>query len=542
MEMIDLLIPSTNKFATDYLENRLNHQLFFDYALNEPNTFHNRKNELLNREFPREKLVQHLLHYNRKYQCSLGTIKNIEKLLDPTSVVVIGGQQAGLLTGPLYTIHKVVSIIKFAKLKEQELATPVVPVFWIAGEDHDFAEINHVYIKENGAIKKKGYPEQHKDKKMVADLPVCKSLCWNWIKEIFSTFEETNYTNDLLYTIKNCLDMSTSYVDFFAALILKLFAKEGIVVINSAEAELRDIEADFFQKLIEKNEEVYEAVRAQQEVIQEHQYSKVIEMIKGSVNLFYHVNNERVLLQKNETGNSYCGKNGECDVTMEDMLYAAKYNPRLLSNNVVTRPLMQEFLFPTIAFISGPGEIAYWAELKQAFSLFGMKMPPVVPRLNITFLERNIETDLHDLNLELLDVLKYGVEEKKLQWIERNTGFDYEEAIQKAKNEMEKIHSDIRKKAYEIDANLKFLLEKNAQMIFDQFDFMKESIKKANLRKHDDQIKKFNRIDLSLRPNGSPQERIWNIFYYLNKYGEDFIERIVNLDYDYNGKHKVIRI
>lgn len=542
MEMMDLIIPLTNKFATDYIEDKLENQLFFDYPLNEPNAFINRKNELLVREFPRAELVQHLLHYNRKYQCSPLTIQNIEKLLDPTSVVVIGGQQAGLLTGPLYTIHKVISILTLAKQQEKELNIPVIPVFWIAGEDHDFDEINHVFVKEDGIIKKKTYPEQHEDKKMVSDLPFSKSLCWDWICDIFRSYEETNHTNQLMDTLKNCLDMSTTFVDFFSALILKLFSDEGIIVINSADPELRHIEVQFFEKLIQKNEEIYEAVLAQQAILHEHQYPKMIEMIKGSVNLFYHVNDERVLLQKNESSNSYCGKNGECDITMEDMLEAAKYNPNLLSNNVVTRPLMQEFLFPTLAFISGPGEMAYWAELKQAFALFGMKMPPIVPRLNITFLERNISNDIKDVDVPLRDVLVKGTEEMKRQWMNRHTEFNYQEVIAEAKREIEEIHSRIREKAYEIDSNLKLILEKNAHLIFNQMDFMNQAIEKANMRKHMEQINQFNRIDLSLRPNGSPQERIWNIIYYLNKYGVDFIERIVQLDYVFNGKHKLIQI
>ena len=123
----------------------------------------------------------------------------------------------------------------------------------------------------------------------------------------------------------------------------------------------------------------------------------MIEMEDDAVNLFYYIKDkkDRCLLKKHE--GQYSGKNGELNFRKEQLLQIAKETPEQLSNNVVTRPLMQELLFPVLAFISGPGEISYWAELKRVFDVFEIKMPPIVPRLNITFVERGIETDLQEL-------------------------------------------------------------------------------------------------------------------------------------------------
>ena len=127
----------------------------------------------------------------------------------------------------------------------------------------------------------------------------------------------------------------------------------------------------------------------------------MIEMEDDAVNLFYYMKDkkDRCLLEK--CGGQFSGKNGELIFTKEQLLQIAKETPEQLSNNVVTRPLMQELLFPVLAFISGPGEIAYWAELKRVFDVFSIKMPPIVPRLNITFVERGIETDLQEVDLHL---------------------------------------------------------------------------------------------------------------------------------------------
>ena len=99
------------------------------------------------------------------------------------------------------------------------------------------------------------------------------------------------------------------------------------------------------------------------------------------------------------------------------LLQIANEFPQKLSNNVVTRPITQELLFPTLAFIAGPGEIAYWAELKKAFESFSVKMPPIVPRLNITLLDRSVETDIKELGLSLDEVLIYGTEKKQEDYL-----------------------------------------------------------------------------------------------------------------------------
>src|SRR5699024_12707310 len=109
------------------------------------------------------------------------TIAQIERLRDERSVVVIGGQQAGLLTGPLYTIHKIVSIIKYAKEQEAKLNIPVIPVFWIAGEDHDYADINHVYTTENGNLTKQKIAQQAWKHITISNLSLNYSLHKKWI-------------------------------------------------------------------------------------------------------------------------------------------------------------------------------------------------------------------------------------------------------------------------------------------------------------------------------------------------------------------------
>src|SRR5690625_2660111 len=152
MRIEPVTIKAANKFVQEYRQNEERARSYFDFA-----PFGEEKRRLQDvkqRVFKRAPLVRILKEMNEAWGAPKETISQIERLKDDESVVVIGGQQAGLLTGPLYSIHKVISILTYAREQEKRLGVPVVPVFWIAGEDHNFAEINHIFIDRKGTLEK----------------------------------------------------------------------------------------------------------------------------------------------------------------------------------------------------------------------------------------------------------------------------------------------------------------------------------------------------------------------------------------------------
>ena len=145
--------------------------------------------------------MEHLLDFNRNLGADNKTIHNINRLKDENSVVVIGGQQAGILTGPIYTINKIITILQQAKNLEDRFNIPVLPVFWIAGEDHDFAEINHTFTPWNGKSQKISVKQNWPNKHSVSHVPIDKEACLNWIEDVFNKFGETAFTNKLISRI-----------------------------------------------------------------------------------------------------------------------------------------------------------------------------------------------------------------------------------------------------------------------------------------------------------------------------------------------------
>ncbi|OIK15186.1 bacillithiol biosynthesis cysteine-adding enzyme BshC [Bacillus sp. MUM 13] len=542
MEMKDLALPSLNRFASDYLEGNLTLEDYFHYSVSSKGSFSRRYNELMNRSFCRMELATYIQQYMARFPLSDKAARNIEDLKNETSVVVVGGQQAGLLSGPLYTIHKVISIIKLAAEQEKEINARVIPLFWIAGEDHDLAEVNHVYTLKNQKPEKKTYPLYHPFKSAVTDVELDLETAYAWMEEIVETYGETDFTNKLLADMKGILQQSNTFADFFAALIHEWFSEYGLLMIDAGDPSLRKIESEYFGQIITNTRNITEAVLSQQSFMQEQGYNRAIEMDPSAANLFYYDRDkkERTLLEFD--GDTFYGKNGEVSFSYGELLSIAENEPEKLSNNVVTRPLMQEMLLPVLAFISGPGEIAYWAELKRVFDLFSMKMPLIMPRLNITILERGIWTDMKDTGLDLETVLTEGADASMEAFLESVKDDEAWLQYELTKKQLAENHHLLSEKAMEIDRGLAPLMEKNRLYLERQLDFIYGKIVDSTRRNHSVSVNKYQRITNSLYPLGSPQERIWNIFYYLNKYGPDFIKEIMELPYEFNNQHKVIFI
>lgn len=543
MEILNLSLPATNRFASNYLEQSTEIQPFFHYRYNELTDDAKRVSELSNRSFPRVEVAEHIESFMKRFPSSEAVIKSLDKLKTNNSLVVIGGQQAGILTGPLYSIHKVISIIKLAEQKEEQLGVPVVPVFWIAGEDHDFQEVNHVFVPVNKKVDKWTYPERVLNKKMVSDIQLNQESCLSWVHNLIENFGETEHTNTLLEFAKEQIIISTTFVEFFANIIMELFKDYGLLIVDSGNREFRMLQKEFLKEQILHHEAITGKLLEQQSEIGKKGFPITIDASENNANLFYYDQkmSERILLEYDRGNERFVGKNGDLTFTREQLVVLAEESPANISNNVVTRPLMQEWLFPTVAFIAGPGEISYWAELKLVFEHFDIKMPPIVPRLNITILDRSVETDVAELHLNLADVLSGGTEKGRHQFLEAIKDKEVEALFSTTKDQLVKQYRQIEAKTLELNRGLLPLLKKNESYLIKEIEFMEKKLDESVRLKHDNVIKKYDRVDLALRPDGFPQERVWNIFYYLNQYGMNFISDLMTGRFEFDGRHKVMK-
>lgn len=542
MRLESIMVPALNKFASLYIKQVEPVKDFFHYDLTKEDVYVQRYNEVMERTFDRESLTKCIKQYMKKYTLSDKVVESLNKLNRDDSVVVIGGQQAGLLTGPLYTIHKIISIIQLAKQQEEKLGVPVVPVFWIAGEDHDFLEINHVYTKSNEKMKKHTYVFSTEEKTMVSHMEYDKKHMKKWIESVVKEFGEKEYTKSVIEFLDSAIERNSTYTEFFTDLVHHLFKNYGLLLIDSADEGVRQLEKEYFIQMVDHHAEITKLVEDQQQMIQQFGFNRTIEMAEHAANLFYNHENERLLLEYDINEDTFVSKGNEVRFMKEELIELITRHPERFSNNVVTRPMMQELLFPTLAFIAGPGEIAYWGELKQAFELFELKMPIITPRLNITLVDSASERDMEHLDVSLEQILENQLSHMKQEFIEKQLDNGFPALIDEAASQLEKQYEEIFASIETIDQGLKQLAHKNLTFHKNQFEFLERKVEQSVLNKHEVKLNKYQRLECFLYPDGSFQERMWNLFYFINRFGFEFVDDLTQLDYSFDGKHQIVKI
>ncbi|MEQ6375229.1 bacillithiol biosynthesis cysteine-adding enzyme BshC [Bacillaceae bacterium S4-13-58] len=538
MTVEGVYIDNESQFMKDYRNQSASVMPKFHYNPYDEQVDKQRLLELDQRAYPRNELVEHLYVYNEKLGADTKTLSQIKRLSDEKSVVIVGGQQTGLLSGPLYTIHKIISILLLAKKKEQELNRPVIPVFWMAGEDHDFEEINHIFLPEEKRMKKMRILQKEWTKKPTSQITLDQEAFKQWMDRIFELLPETENTRMLYVQITDIANQSETYVDFFGRFIHHLFQEEGLVLLDSNHPEIRKIEKDFFKLIVIQQKGIASGTEKMVMDLIKGGYPKPFDANTSDGHLFFHKNEERVLLVRDQDGH-WVGKNGDIAFTEPELLHLIQETPEQFSNNVVTRPVMQDLLLPTLGFVGGPGEIAYWGALKLAFEAANIRMPPVYPRLSLTLIDREVQKWGNQLHFSLKDAIENGLLTQKNHWLRHQANPPIEKMGDELKFVIEEAQRPIKEFAQNVGKDLGQLAEKNLIHMFREVDYLQDRIYMAMEEKYEQTLSKYNRAHIELRPENGLQERCWNIVYWMNLYGTDLSKRLLRDDYDWAANHHI---
>jgi bacillithiol biosynthesis cysteine-adding enzyme BshC len=532
-------LPLANQLANDYLLDKPQATQFFAYAPYQPDSYRNRLEWLRSRQYPhRKQLADGLAQYNRQIGNDPVALEQIEKLRKDDTYVVVAGQQAGVLTGPLYTIHKAISLIQTARRLQTELGVDVVPVFWIAGEDHDIDEIDHVYLAKDETTLHKQKIELKRQKRTSASmLTVETSVMTQFVETFFAEHAETVYTQSLRCLLRKTAEQAGTLVDWFARIMAHLFGKHGLVLIESSSAFVRQLEQPVFRKVIEHNEQIAALLKAAEERLHAAGYPSQLQLDEAQAHLFIYADGERLLLRRE--GDHFYTKDRRVSYTRDELLALLETDPQRFSANVVSRPLMQEHLFPTLAFIGGPGEIAYWAFYRKYFEYMGYELPIVLPRISFTLVEGAVERILSQMELPIETVLQDFAGWKQ-NWLAGLQTDVLAERFKQTRQAIKELYQPLVDEVVNLDRGMQELAAKNMERLLQQVDFLQERTQKSILNRHEVAIKRLNRMESSLIPEGQWQERVFNIFSFANKYGLDLIDRLVEAPVEFDRCHKVV--
>lgn len=332
--------------------------------------------EIDEKNYPREKLADILMEYNISIGNDALALQNIKRLAQPESHCVITGQQLGFMGGPSYTILKGISCVQLARDAD------AIPVFWLATEDHDIGEIDHTFLVDSFGNLKKFHLLLPKRGISVEDLELTEGHF-----EIINQFLNDVKAAHLFSKPKKSILYSRWMVQF----LVKMFAGTGIVFVEPYL--LRNLAVSFFKR------EVLERVSIQR-VLQ-----KTTQKMKDAgIDPSLHLENDTNLFIKTEenhrnkliVGSSFSEK---------ELLELIDQEPERFSTNVAARPVLQSLLFPTLAYVAGPSELAYFQQLGDYHRYHGISMPWIVPRLSATILSLHAQELLKEEKLSPWDLL-----------------------------------------------------------------------------------------------------------------------------------------
>ncbi|WP_053375487.1 bacillithiol biosynthesis cysteine-adding enzyme BshC [Paenibacillus sp. FJAT-27812] len=455
--------------------------------------------------------------------------------------VVVGGQQAGLWTGPLLVIHKAVSIIGAAKSASEQLGRTVVPVFWVAGEDHDWDEANHAYVlTAEQEMRKLSAARPEGARTSVSRTTISEEAWTELLAELEQALPHSEFKPLLLEELRQMSQKAKSLSDLFAMILSHLFGKQDLVLLDADHAVIRSLEAPMFRKIIEKNDDLEKAYLASASKVKEFGYSLQADVTPGSANLFlFHSANgdERTLLHKKD--GLFQDRRGQLSLTEDELLQIADEQPEQLSNNVLTRPLMQDYLFPVLATVLGPGEIAYWALTGEAFRTLDMEMPIIVPRMSYTLIEGTVAKHMDKYELSFEDVME-RFEERKSAWLKEQDGLSIEQQFEDARQQFEQLYKPLLDLATTVQPSLAKLGDTNMQKIVEQINYMGSKTVDAFNKQFEASTRQLDRIHHSIKPLGKPQERVLNMTAYWNRYSLNWLDKLLEAPYSREGGHEIV--
>lgn len=457
---------------------------------------------------------------NEAFSPSPAREKNLDAL-GRGAAAVVTGQQVGLFLGPLFTIYKAATAIRVARLLAAESGQEVVPVFWLQTEDHDLPEIASFYLPDREGLPAAiEYAHDPENRRSVAHLSL--RGIGGALEELREHLAHLPGSDAHLERIERHYREGASIAGAFAGLLAELFAEEGLVFVDPRDEALAEVARELHRRALEDCAPISARLLERVREIEASGYSAAVHVREGAPLSFFHPEGrEGPRFRLACEGAAFVEVGGAGRYTLKELLAALDRDPLLFSTSALLRPLLQDRLLPTAAYVGGPGELAYFAQLSPLYDFLGRPMPVLFPRAQFRILDRRVLRRLERLGIgeaELHHADAHLRQEGAPSAIEVSHALlaPFLEALEKQAPALQ-----------ELDPSLERALRRTRASVERAVSRFSSKVARAHLRRSGRFQEDLRFAREMLHPTGLPQERVHGLAYYAARFGERAFVRAV---------------
>lgn len=469
---------------------------------------------------PREALVGALVAQQQARGAELAA-RQAERLRDPQAVVVVTGQQAVLFGGPLYVLYKALAAQKAATALEARRGKPVVPVFWVASDDHDFAEIRSVAVlDEAGQIHTLRYEPVREAAGRPASRIILDDTVTALVEELGRTLPASPSREAMLALAQECYRPGVSLADAFARLLSRLLPE--LVVLDPGDPALKRLMAPVLtREILEASPSSRLASETGAHLLAAG-YHQQVPVREGFLNLFLVQDSERRGLGIKDGVIEVRGPGRK--LSLAEAAAMATQAPDDWSPGVLLRPLAQDLLLPTAAYVGGPAEIAYHAQIGASYAHFGIPRPALLPRPSLTLIEPAQARALEAEGLGLSD-LQAEPEGVIARWAQQACP-EVEVAFARTREALEREMGAVEEAVAAVDPTLRAAAEGARGRALHQIATLHEKAIRAVKKRDQVRGERLRRTRDALMPGGAFQERGLGLLGLLARQGPAVVDEI----------------
>ena len=513
-------IPHTSKLVADYLYSFGRVAQFYAHNPSDSSAFA-RAAQQINREASRCRAVADVLaEQNRRWGGGAEVEQNITRLGEGKAVAVVTGQQVGLFGGPAYSVYKALSAVHLAEKLTSE-GTPAVPVFWMATEDHDFAEVNHCLLLDA----QEQLLSLRDDSPHESDAPVGRIAFSSSIESLRREAARA-WPAELRGEAESLLGgyaPGATYADAFARLLARLFAGRGLVILDPMHPKLHELSQPIFRGALEKAEELHALVRARDRELEKAGYHAQVHLRDNATLLFMMVNGRRVPLRRRGSGFHLAGQGEQSLRALQAALESA---PERFSANVLLRPIQQDWLLPTAAYVAGPHEATYFAQASVLYDKLLGRMPVIVPRVSLTLVPPKVQRLLQKYKLSVTDCWR-APEQVRLRLAEQRLPRGLARRLEKTQAKIEKELAETAEAVKQLDSTLAGAADTSRRKMLYQFEKLRRKAARAQAEREEIVGRHTELLCNWLHPERDLQERRLSFLTFAARYGQPLVERLL---------------